>query len=797
MNRYHIYFGSLVLALMTVSLNSLAAAPSGYYNPCEGKSGKNLLSSLHDVIGNHTNVGYDKLWDVYKTSDVYPDGTIWDMYSTKHWNTSEKCGSYSAVGDCYNREHSMPKSWFSEASPMVSDAFHIYPTDGKVNGQRSNYPFGVCDGGSTLSSSGSVKALGRLGKSTYPGYSGTVFEPDDEYKGDFARTYFYMAACYFDRISSWNSDMLAKNNFPVFKDWALSMLLEWHRQDPVSDKERNRNDAVYAYQKNRNPFIDYPELAEHVWGTKSNEGWTSETAVNPQFSYPVAGSNFNLGNTSVNKTISITLFVRGSGLKDVAAVSISDSRFSLSSSTLNSGELNSSNGAPLTISFNSPVKGNVNATVSIKSGSATLSFSVSATAYDSLTALPPSVVTDDGFTARWVNIDAPGTEYDLFVAFNGKTISGYPVTVDAAAECHEVTNLDPATTYTYWLEGSLTSNVISVTTADPIPLITFLFDGDLEFYTAPGEPSDIAEVIVDVQNISGDITVSVDSPFELSTDRTNWSTSVNLVEGQDRFYIRVLSETAGEFVTTLRAVAGEYLNDDASIRAIVSDDSFVERFPTITGNYNQVSYYGDACEWKLNNAGVFDQMDSDKYLPSGENQSVRFGKDSTSSLAMAEDKSRGAGTISYYVRRFNNDPEAVYALEMSTDGGESWQLVENVTVSETSWTLHSHQINSAGDIRFRFCQKSGSRFNLGHVEISDYTISGLEQTLDYHNWDAYCLDGSLIITSKTNKKLNVHLFDMQGVTHYRGYIQGTLSLSLPSGIYIVLIDDFSRRVAVH
>lgn len=132
----------MLLCAVIQLLHVNAEAPSGYYSRCEGKYGAALLSSLEDVIGPHTNVGYDGLWNVYKTSDVYPsDGKIWDMYSTKHWPVNgERCGNYKNVGDCYNREHSFPKSWFSEASPMKSDAFHIYPTDGKVNGQRSNHP---------------------------------------------------------------------------------------------------------------------------------------------------------------------------------------------------------------------------------------------------------------------------------------------------------------------------------------------------------------------------------------------------------------------------------------------------------------------------------------------------------------------------------------------------------------------------------------------------------------------------------------------------------------------------------
>lgn len=263
--------------------NAVADIPNGYYDDCENKlGGKTLLKALYQTIGDHDVVSYKGLWSVYLTSDVDENGKIWDMYSTKRWTPSkEQCGQYSKVGDCYNREHSFPKSWFDDKSPMISDAFHIYPTDGKVNGQRSNHPYGECSGGTSVEANGSIKPLGKLGKSTFPGYSGTVFEPVDEYKGDFARTYFYMAACYNDRISTWQSDMLARNDYPCYSSWAVELLMKWHRQDPVSKKERDRNDAVYAYQGNRNPFIDHPELAEYIWGDKTSERWSSSLAPDP------------------------------------------------------------------------------------------------------------------------------------------------------------------------------------------------------------------------------------------------------------------------------------------------------------------------------------------------------------------------------------------------------------------------------------------------------------------------------------------------------------------------------------
>lgn len=287
-------------AIAMACTNTMTAqAPSGYYDSAIGKNGQSLLSALESIVGTHTNVGYNGLWNLYKTSDVTADGYIWDMYSTAKFTPGKnQCGSYSNIGDCYNREHSMPKSWFSDASPMVSDAFHIVPTDGKVNGQRSNYPYGECASGTTLPPNGNARALGKLGTCTFPGYTGTVFEPDDQYKGDFARNYFYMAAAYNSRIGSWKSDMLAGNSYPAFTQWAVNLLLKWSRQDPVSQKEIDRNNAVYAAQHNRNPFIDHPELAEYIWGNKTDTGWSPDGTVDPELAEPVDGSTIDLGLTA-------------------------------------------------------------------------------------------------------------------------------------------------------------------------------------------------------------------------------------------------------------------------------------------------------------------------------------------------------------------------------------------------------------------------------------------------------------------------------------------------------------------
>ena len=311
----------ILLSLLLAPALVMGQEPDGYYKNCEGAGGKDLLMRLYETVGPHTKVTYDGLWNVYKDSDVRPNGTVWDMYSTKEWRSWTKCGNYKNVGDCLNREHSFPKSWWGGGKAnQYSDAFHLYPTDGKVNNQRSNYPFGECAGGDYLPSNGSVRPLGRLGNSTFPGFSGEVFEPDDQYKGDFARSYFYMAAAYNDKISGWTSgnggQMLAGNNYPVYKSWAIDMLLKWHRQDPVSQKEIDRNNAVYKHQGNRNPFIDHPELAEYIWGSKKDAKWSLGATTEPELMLPADGSVADIGLCAVGLSKSVEIKVKGVGLTE-------------------------------------------------------------------------------------------------------------------------------------------------------------------------------------------------------------------------------------------------------------------------------------------------------------------------------------------------------------------------------------------------------------------------------------------------------------------------------------------------
>ncbi|MDO9155091.1 MAG: endonuclease [Paludibacter sp.] len=274
----------LYFFLLLFPLFVLAQAPSGYYNAAVGKLDAVLKTSLLGIVGPHTERTYADLWTDFQSTDTRADGKVWDMYSTCTYTfvvNQDKGSGGTAECQFYNREHSFPASWFASATPMYSDLFHLYPADKYVNAERGNFPYGETTTPTRTYSNGSKK-----GNSTFEGYTGTVFEITDEFKGDFARTYFYMVTAYENKIAKdkWASDQLEtdsiKKIYPSLSTWSINLLLKWHRQDPVSAKETNRNNAVYSIQNNRNPYIDYPMLAEHIWGTQKGIPWTITSGIN-------------------------------------------------------------------------------------------------------------------------------------------------------------------------------------------------------------------------------------------------------------------------------------------------------------------------------------------------------------------------------------------------------------------------------------------------------------------------------------------------------------------------------------
>jgi endonuclease I len=268
------------ISMAVFALTVCAQGPNNsgtYYQAANGKKGAALKTALSEIIYNRTERSYANLWTDFQLTDVRADGKVWDMYSGISNFTfitdQDKGSGGNKEGEYYNREHSFPNSWFGgKIQPMYTDLHHMYPTDKLVNNKRGNNPFGETDGESFKSANG----FSKLGICTYPGYNGMVFEPNDEYKGDFARTYFYMVTCYEEKLPDWYANYpevkptLDGKKYPGLSGWQLDMLMKWAADDPVSEKETARNNAVYDIQSNRNPFIDYPELEQMIWGNMTD-----------------------------------------------------------------------------------------------------------------------------------------------------------------------------------------------------------------------------------------------------------------------------------------------------------------------------------------------------------------------------------------------------------------------------------------------------------------------------------------------------------------------------------------------
>jgi endonuclease I len=310
---------TFLLIVFSYVFETTAQIPAGYYDATAGLTGLPLKTALYNIIKGHTSVSYAQLWTSFQTTDKTASGKVWDMYSDIPGGTApytftfstDQCGSYSAEGDCYNREHSFPNSWFGgiTTSVMYTDLFHLVPTDGYVNNRRSNYPLGDVNTATWSSQNGS-----KLGSCSDAGYTGTVFEPVDSFKGDFARIYFYMATRYENVIATWytystEADAILSNNSGlVYETWYINMLLAWNAMDPVSAKEKIRNNKVYTIQNNRNPYVDHPEWVNAVWGPSSGINNVENNISISVFPNPVSNiAHINLSR-SFKKPYELCLF---------------------------------------------------------------------------------------------------------------------------------------------------------------------------------------------------------------------------------------------------------------------------------------------------------------------------------------------------------------------------------------------------------------------------------------------------------------------------------------------------------
>lgn len=402
---------ALLLGLICQTIQ--AQIPAGYYDAAEGKKGAELKTALHNIIKVGQRLGYGsgngKTWSGFELADKHPDGSVWDMYSNNKRYFNGNAGAVSGM----NIEHSVAKSWWGGSNnDAYKDIYHLNPSDIAANSARSNYPLGINNG--SKFNNGAIK----VGNNTFGNeYNGLCFEPKDEYKGDFARAYLYMFTCYQDY--SWtgtNAPNFVKSGetYPMLRTWSKDLLLDWCRKDPVSEKERNRAEAIYSFQKNRNPFIDHPELVEYLWGNKIGASFTTNQTT-PTVTQPMNGTTIHLPKTHYTTPSTYELRVEALRLTGDLKLELSGSmanRFELSISTIK--KANAMAGTSVAITYRPTKAETATAQLTIKGGGLEnpVTVELSALATDSFTALEASNITSTGFTANWTS-SSTATNYEV------------------------------------------------------------------------------------------------------------------------------------------------------------------------------------------------------------------------------------------------------------------------------------------------------------------------------------------------------------------------------------------------
>lgn len=469
-----------LITLLTVSAGAYAEYNPEYYSRLEGKRKEALKSAVKEAVKNHRQLVYIDLPNYWQYSDVYPElvngeKRWWEMYSDAVYligrNQSAK-GSFSA--NKMQREHSVPKSWWKvgndvEYTPAYSDMWNLYPSDASANLAKSNYPLGIVE------KSDFDNGVTKVGVPVY-GYGGgasSVFEPADEYKGDFARSFFYMA-CVYDDIQwqtrySW---MFVKSSYPTLQPWAYEMLLQWARQDRVSQKEILRNDAVEQSQGNRNPFVDFPELAEYIWGTRTSEVFriseqggqvTPPITGDPELTLPVNDEWLDFGKVAVQSIGSSWLVLHGKNFTAPLSVRVGGAdkdMFYLPERTIPALSINTTGEYMLPIQYTPTSEGVHNATLSIYDGGMPGSVRVNLKGeacpipvLSRLTALAPIDVTATGYTATWTESPEP---VDYYVVYRTRYLSDGAETdqLESTVNSLAITDRDPDVAESYYVCSS-------------------------------------------------------------------------------------------------------------------------------------------------------------------------------------------------------------------------------------------------------------------------------------------------------------------------------------------------------
>ncbi|WP_455498193.1 endonuclease [Coprobacter sp.] len=786
MNKLFLKAKISFLFFLGISLQLWAQIPDGYYDSAVGKKKAELKTALHLII-KHANVldygsGAGKTWSGFVQTDVDDEGYYVDMYSPNRVKANG-----TSAGSGMNIEHSFAKSWWGGTKNQAyKDIQQLRPSNSGANSSKGSWPMAIVDG-KTSYDNGVIK----VGKSSSrPGGEISAWEPSDEYKGDFARIYMYMVTCYEDFSQKWTGNsvnQLDNNTYPVFEDWTVKMLLEWCKKDPVDEWETERNNKVYQIQGNRNPFVDYPELAEYIWGDKTDTDWYPIDNNEPAIISPKDKSTIDLGLTAINYSLSQKLLIKVRNPESNISLSITGAGFSITPQTITTEEGKS--GKEVTLTYTSETEGNANGILTVTCGSLTSTVSLKAEAVKGIPALPPTDITKNSFTASWIN-PAHIQEMILTVSPNGSNIPlpGFPQTVNENTTQITVSGLTPDTEYSYRLSGDgLSSNTVIVRTLPLIPQIeTEHKDGDLIFTTITGYASDSKRVQITGTDTSLPLQITTEMPFEISLNQQEWNTRSTLPAEGGLLYVRLAaSDATGNYSADLTISSPEIDEDETeSLSGVIEiKKAFFETFENGTkGSYTAGKVKCTASEWYMINSMTGNQSGDKK----NGKQSARI----KGSIEMSEDKLGGIGIISLYGADFSNDNNGSFSLFYSTDQGANWKPIQESVSLTNTLQKFTYTVNKPGNIRIKITKVNGDRINIDDIEISDYSYT--DGTIQIENLQnkIYSHQNELIIESPQTNIFTI--YDLTGRRISQFEVEGYRRIPLPSGVY--LVKDSSNKI---
>ena len=760
----------LVFFSLLVVCSSLFAQEQ-FYRKAEGLRGTELKEALHNLIQPDRVLDYGggvgKTWSGFWFTDQMEDMQVRDRYS----NAVRFLNSDMSAVAGMNIEHIWANSWWGHIkNNAYCDLFNLYPADATANGRKSNNPIGIVDG--TIAYTNGVT---KVGKSTsYRADSLiTVWEPADKWKGDFARTYFYMATCYSHMTSLWTTTeglLTVDPNSPLLmRPWVYNLMLEWAEADPLDEIEQQRCDAIFEIQGNRNPFVDYPELCYYIWGNKADEQFYCTEEHGAEIFVPAASEEIDFGLQPLSRPFSAKVQVRGRGLNEGATLAVVGESFSLSQTSLSSNEINEGKDVSVSVS---PTEAGTYTTLLMLEGSGYVQQTPLCVSFvDGIPAYPATdivcAVSSRRFNANWMNYE-PGATYTLNVYT--KDAQGQPKTFGTyttSDTTYQVKNVQASTTYYYKVsimengEEIVGSNEVKVEMPDMAPVFAVSID-DIAFTATPGNPSAPTQVSVTAMAVPKYVTeVCTSAPFELSADGEAWSQQLTLTGTGPIFFVRFggafeEGDYAGEVIVSTEGLDDKVISVSCNVD---ETKSFFEDFETGNkGAYALGEVTCNAATWELSNALIAaDDNALDKKCVRMKGY-VKTGSEITTPayLMMTSDKVNGCDSLWFYAGSYGKDTGVKMSVSYSVNGGKTWtKIVSSLSVGEMK--RYGYKINMDGNIRLKFeSENTGNkRVNIDNVQMSDWEDpTSINEELRMKNEESgaaiYDLSGRKVVDGKAS-----------------------------------------------